>query len=201
MDLNNFADALAWVIAHGYPLMFIIMMIEGPVITAAAAFASALGYYNIYLVLLLSIFADWITDIGFYVIGYYGRKKIINRFGPRFGMTARRMAKLESLSLKHEIKAMLIIKLSPLISFPGLVLMGAVKMPLKRFALYCFLIILPYCIFFASIGFYFGMAYDSIMPYVKNGAFLLVAAMATLIGFRYLHRYISSQITKDIEKI
>ena len=42
---------LQWVIAGGYALVFFGMMIEGPIVTAAAAFAASLGYFNIWAVL------------------------------------------------------------------------------------------------------------------------------------------------------
>ena len=38
----SFAGTVQWVIQHGYPLLFIVMLIDGPVVTAAAAFAAAL---------------------------------------------------------------------------------------------------------------------------------------------------------------
>jgi membrane protein DedA with SNARE-associated domain len=201
MDLSNFDAAFAWVIAHGYLLMFLIMMAEGPIITAAAAFAAALGYFDIWIVFFLSVMGDWVTDIGFYYLGYYGRKGLINRFGRYIGLPEERMAKLEDLTRRHQVKAMVITKMSPFIAFPGLMLMGAIKMPIKKFALYTLLIILPYCIFFAGIGYYFGRAYDTIIKYIKDGAYILAAIAILFFGFYYAYKKITSRIAEDIEKI
>jgi len=201
MDLSNFNSAFAWVIAHGYFLMFIIMMVEGPIITAAAAFGAALGYFDIFIVFFLSVMADWITDLGFYALGYFGRQGLINKFGRYIGLPEERMAKLEDLTRRHQAKAMVITKLSPFIAFPGLMLMGAVKMPIKKFALYTLLIILPYCIFFAGLGYYFGRAYDTIIKYIQNGA-LILAAIAIIMAIVYLvYKKITARIAEDIEKI
>jgi membrane protein DedA with SNARE-associated domain len=200
MDLSNFNLAFAWVIAHGYFLMFIIMMVEGPVITAASAFAAALGFFDIWIVLFLSIFGDWITDLAFYTLGYWGRKELINKFGKFVGLSEVRLARLEDIARRNQAKAMIITKVSPFIAFPGLMLMGAIKMPIKKFALYTLLIILPYCIFYAGIGYFFGRAYDSIMKYVKDGAFILAAVALLLLGIYMVHKKISAHIANKIKK-
>jgi membrane protein DedA with SNARE-associated domain len=201
MDLSNFDAAFAWVIAHGYLLMFFIMMAEGPIITAAASFAAALGYFNIFIIIVLAVFADWITDLFFYTIGYFGRKKLINKYGPRFGLTAARMERLENFSRNHRIKAMLAVKLSPFIAFPGLMFMGATRMPVKKFALYCFLMIFPYVLFNASLGYFFGRSYELIFGYLENGILLIISALAASIVIFFVYKKIIKRISRNIEKI
>src|SRR5512140_1915224 len=111
MDLATFSGAFQWIIAHGYLLMFVIMVVEGPVITAAAAFASALGYFNLYLVFLLSILGNLVPDVIYYAIGYWGRKRLVNKYGHYLGLSDTRILHLENLSEKHAGKALTLIKL------------------------------------------------------------------------------------------
>jgi membrane protein DedA with SNARE-associated domain len=181
--------------------MFLIMMAEGPVITAAASFAAALGYFNIFYVLALAVSADWVTDMFFYALGYFGRKKLINKYGPRFGLTEERMEKLEKFSKDHCAKAMLAIKLSPFIAFPGLMFMGAVRMPVRRFAFYTFLIILPYSLFNSSLGYFFGRSYDAIFGYLKNGVLLTISVLVALAVIIFAYKKITKKIAGKIEKL
>ena len=46
---------LGYIKTIGYPLMLLIMIVEGPIATLLAAFAASLGFFNIYLVFILSM--------------------------------------------------------------------------------------------------------------------------------------------------
>src|SRR5437762_2032987 len=111
MNTSDFSAVFAWTISHGYLLMFIAMLIEGPIVTSAAAFAAALGYFNIPMVFLLSLLGDIVADIIYYAIGYWGRLKIVDRIGPKFGLSKERMGNIEKLLGEHRIKTILAIKL------------------------------------------------------------------------------------------
>lgn len=130
---SEFSTALSWVIAGGYALMFIGMVVEGPIITAAAGFAAALGYFNPLIVFLLAIAGDLVADFVYYAIGYVSRATFVERYGHRVGLTKERMLRLETLIKKHPKKTMVAIKLSPLLPTPGLMMMGAVRMSLEQF--------------------------------------------------------------------
>mgnify|MGYP001591522550 CR=1 FL=1 len=56
MEQFSFATVFDWVIKHGYLFIFIAMCVEGPVVTAAAAFAAALGYFSWPVIFILAIF-------------------------------------------------------------------------------------------------------------------------------------------------
>ena len=75
-NITSFASAFSWVIAHGYPLMFVAMLIEGPIVTAAATFAVVFGYFNISMIFVLSILGDIVADVIYYIIGYFSRIQV-----------------------------------------------------------------------------------------------------------------------------
>ncbi len=78
----TFSAATQWVLMHGYWVIFLAMLIEGPVVTAAAAFAVALGYFNLWAIFGLSLAGDLVADIIYYAIGYWGRITVVERFQP-----------------------------------------------------------------------------------------------------------------------
>src|SRR6185437_16550121 len=106
----GFAGTLQWILQHGYFFLFVLMLIEGPVITAAGAFAAALHYFNIWIILLLSILANLIPDLIYYAVGYWGRNTIVSRYGHYIGITQERIVAIEALAEEHSGKSIFMIK-------------------------------------------------------------------------------------------
>jgi membrane protein DedA with SNARE-associated domain len=198
---GEFAQALSWVIAGGYALMFIGMVVEGPVITAAAGFAAALGYFNFWIVLALAVAGDLIGDFIYYAIGYMSRVTFVEKYGVRFGITKARMKKLEGLIKAHPKKTMVAIKLSPFLPTPGLMMMGAVRMSLEQFSEMALAVTIPKAILFTALGFYFGRAYDTIAHYIQNGEYFIVIAIVVLLVVYYLYKKAGSAISLRLERI
>ena len=78
---TTFAAITQWIFSRAIPLMFMLMLIEGPVVTAAGAFAAAFSYFHLWIVFVLSILANLIPDIVYYAMGYWGRHNFIDRMG------------------------------------------------------------------------------------------------------------------------
>ena len=195
----GFQGTVQWVLQHGYPLLFIVMLIEGPVITAAAAFAAALHYMNIWVVLLLSILANFIPDIIYYAIGYWGREKFLDKYGHYIGITPERIAATEKLAEQHSGKSLFMIKMVPLLATPGLILVGATKMDIKKYAFWSIVIIVPSSLLYLIIGYYFGAAYNTIEHYLNLGIYVAMAAAIIVIALAYFQRKYFSRLEKKIE--
>lgn len=195
----GFQGTVQWVLQHGYPLLFIVMLIEGPVVTAAAAFAAALHYMNVWIVFLISILANFIPDIVYYAIGYWGRESFVNKYGHYIGVTPERIQKVEKLAEAHSGKSLFFIKMVPLLATPGLILVGATKMDIKKYMLWSIGIIIPTSGLYLLIGYYFGAAYATIDHYLHLGGYLIAAALVLIILLAYLQQKYFSQIGKKIE--
>lgn len=200
MDFASFHDAAQWVIANGYWFLFIAILIEGPVATAAGAFAAALGFMNVYVVFLLSVIGNLIPDIVFYAIGYWGRKQLAERYGHRMGLTEKRMKYLEDLLGHHAGKALTIIKLLPVLPTPGLILAGATRMPIRKYAFWSIIIILPSSLFFLIVGYYFGAAYATIDRYLHYGGYTLLGLLILFGIILYAYKKFSKKVAKEIEE-
>jgi|SRR3989344_880595 len=197
----TFSAMVQWVLGHGYWIIFLAMLIEGPIVTAAAGFASALGYFNPFAIFGLSLAGDLVADIIYYAIGYWGRINLIERFGHRFGLTTERMKHMEHLMHTHPIKTLLALKLTPIIPTPGLMLVGATKMDLRKFTIFSLLITLPKSIVFMIIGYFFGQQYDKLSGYVTNGTYLILGALGLIIIINHIWGKFSARVGSKIEKI
>lgn len=199
--LTTFAGAFQWVIMHGYPLMFVAMLIEGPIVTAAASFAVVFGYFNIPAIFILSFFGDVVADVIYYIIGYYSRIRVVERFGHHFGLTYARMERIEKLLNNHPVKTLIALKLTPVLPTPGLLIVGATKMPLKKFVSVCSAIVIPKTIFFMIVGYYFGAAYDMLVRRYEKGGLIILAIVLGIFVVYYGFGRISSYFANKVEKL
>lgn len=198
MHISNFADAYTWVIAHGYFLMLIAMIIEGPIITAAAAFAAAFGLFSLPVIFVLSLLGDLIGDVIFYAVGYVGRLTFIERIAPRFGLTIKKIKSLEKHLENHSGKTIAAIKLNPVTPLPGLMLVGALKLPLRKYIIITLIIIVPKTILFMILGYYFGNFYDTFANRLHNVPFAIGVIVAVGVLFFFLYRKFSARISQII---
>lgn len=197
----TFSAMVQWVLGHGYWFIFLAMLIEGPIVTAAAAFASALGYFNLFAIFGLSLAGDLVADVIYYAIGYWGRINLVERFGHHFGLTTERMKHMENLMHTHPIKTLLALKLTPILPTPGLMLVGATKMDLKKYTVLSLLITLPKSLAFMVIGYFFGQQYDKLSHYMKNGTYLIIGALGLIIIINYVWGKFSAKIGSKIEEL
>lgn len=195
----TFQGSVEWVLAHGYALFFVAMLIEGPVVTAAGAFVANLGYFNIFIVLLLSILGNLIPDVIFYALGYWGRFKLVNKYAHYFKLSPEKIAHLEYMAHKHAGKAITLSKLVPFLATPGLMIIGAVRMPLKKYVIWSLALILPSSLFFLIVGYYFGSAYNTINHYLNMGGYLIIAGIILFIIVYLIYRKISKTIAERID--
>lgn len=199
-DFNSFQQAFSWIIAHGYPLMFLAMCIEGPTVTAAATFAVTFGYFNPFIVFTLSILGDVLPDAIYYAIGFRGRLTVVKRFGKYFGLTEERIERLEQTIKTHGGKTVAVLKYTPVLSTPGLMLVGAMRMKFGRFMWFVFIVTLQKTLTFMALGYFFGKAYN-IGKYIKYGALLPFVIILLYFIFMFAYKKFSERIVNKIEKL
>jgi len=193
---STFQGTVQWVVQNGYLLFFIAMVIEGPIVTAAGAFAAALGFFDIWTITVLSILANLIPDLIYYAIGYWGREQLVLKYGHRVGLTKARLAVAEKLIEKHAGKSLIAIKLIPLLATPGLIAAGIARMDVKKFALWSIAITVPSSALYLVLGYYFGAVYGPIDHYLHIGGYLIAGAIVVVVFVIYLQRKYSRRLIK-----
>lgn len=203
IDFTSFASVFAWVSAHSYFFIFLIMCVEGPVTTAAAGFAAALGFFNPWIILAISILGDVVPDSIYYAIGYFGKATAVNRFGKVLDgakITKERIAKIERLLHENFGKAMLVFKLTPLLAPLGFIATGSFKAPFGKFFKIIFLVTLAKSVIFLSLGYFFGQLYD-IDTYIHYAGILIPIAFLFGVGAHLAYKKIVSLILEKNEKL
>ncbi len=196
---TNFTEAVSFVFSYGYFIIFLIMIVEGPFITTAAAFAASLGHFNIWTIFFLSLIADILGDFIHYGIGYSARKAILRKY--KYKLNSRKQGifyHFESHLHNNLGKTLTFIKFAPPFTTMGLLLTGAFGAPFRKFIFYSFIITLPRTIFFTILGFYFGLAVDSVLRYFQLGQYFFLAFFIVILGIYFLFRYLENRIAKKI---
>lgn len=201
MDNSVFAATVAWVIAHGYALMFILMLIEGPAVTAAGAFAAVLGYFNIWTVFTLSVLGNLIPDAAYYAIGFWGRQRLIDKYGRYFKITPEKVARLEELYRAHVGKTIAVVKLISVLATPGLIIAGISRVPLKKYVCWSLAVTLPTSGFYLILGYFFGSAYAGISRYEHYGEYLIWGTAAIIAVIYFIRKKFFGKLAERIEKI
>lgn len=197
LNFTDFHLLTEWVIAHGYALIFLIMCIEGPFTTAAAGFASALGYFDPFIILFLSIMGDLVPDTVYYYTGYYGRTGAAERFGHRIGLTTERIQKTEELLKQHFSQAMIVLKLTPIVPTFGFILVGALKFSYRKFLWLCSLVTVPKSVLFLILGYFFGQLYN-ISDYLHYASILFPVVIISSILIYFIYGKISIWLAEKI---
>lgn len=194
MSSSALAEAAQWVISNGYLLMFVAMLIEGPAITAAGAFAAALGHFNLWIVFLLSILASTILDIIFYTIGFLGQKRFIKTHGHRFGITVDHSMYVENLLAKNLGEAVIFLKVVPFIAIPGFIIAGASKVNFRKYILWSSAVTALLSLSFILVGYYFGAIYGTIVQYIHYGGYLAAAVVVIFILVSRFYKEFSKKL-------
>ena len=140
-----------------------------------------------------------IPDLVYYAIGYWGREKFLNKYGHYFGITKERIATVEKLAKKHSGKSLFAIKMIPLLATPGLIIVGATKMDLKKYAFWSAAITIPTSLIYLILGYYFGAAYSTIDHYLHIGGYVVAGATVVILIVAYVQRKYVARYARRLE--
>jgi len=166
--------------SEGLLLLFPLAVIEGPIVTVIAAYLASLGYINIFAVFAVAISADLVGDSILYCLGRFGYDIIAKRFASRFRIHAGQLAAIAEHFRLHGGRTLLIGKLTHAVGFIILFVAGASRMPFLSFIWYNLLGTLPKSLFFVTIGYTIGYAYNEIDSYILRASIIVFIAAAAL---------------------
>lgn len=197
IDLGSAPAILVLLQQHGYWILLLLMILEGPIITYVAAFAAALGIFNIYWIFVLSVLGNFIPDTAYHLIGRVLRLKTIEKFLAFFGFSEQKVIWIDNHLKKHAIKTIVTIKLVPLFPGVGLFLTGFMKVPLKKFVLTSLIFNLIASVVFCILGFYSGMAIEQVSKVLRITEIIIPLLVIFIIIFYFALKFISKKVAKS----
>ena len=187
LEANSLSEILLELQNHGYWVLLLLLIIDGPIITYVAAFASALGIFNVYWVFLLSLLGNALPDKLLYLIGRSFRTRKIEKFVEFFGVNKRKIKALERHLTKHLTKTLIFTKLVPPLPVPAMLLSGFIKVNFRKFFIITTIFDVVVSLAFSVLGYSSGYMTDSALKYLKLQSFLLpIAAVITVILYHLI---------------
>lgn len=191
-------EILSHIKAIGYPLMLAVMIIEGPIVTILAAFAASLGFFNVFLVLALSILGDIIGDVILYIIGYFGGNKALKKAEQILKIKPAIIEKMEQLFRTHGKKTIFAVKSTTGLCWITFIAAGTIRMKFKDFITASFLGGIIWSGFLVIMGYFFGYAFKEIDNYIKYaGMIILFAAVIFYVVITLYKRHQSKNILQQ----
>jgi len=155
LDFTTFAGAFQWVIAHGMFWFSLRCSSKGRLWRSRRPLRRP-GYFDVFIVFILSFLGDIVADVIYYFIGYFSRLAVIEKFGRFFRTHGKTDASHRGAAQWPFRENSHCAEAHTCSSHARLMLVGATKMPIKRFVKICSIIIFPRTIFLVIMGYYFG---------------------------------------------
>jgi membrane protein DedA with SNARE-associated domain len=179
----------------GYPIMLVLMILEGPIVTIIAAFMASLGYFNVFFVLGLSVAGDVIGDIILYYIGYFGGQKILPKVERFLKISQPTVERLKQKFQENSGRIIFYVKSTTGLSYITFITAGTLKIRISKFITFSILGGLVWSSFLVIMGYFFGYAADKISVYIKYaGAMTISAAVIFFIGLTLYKRKQTKEI-------
>jgi len=181
----------------GYPAMLFLMIVEGPIVTIIVAFLASLGYFNVFIVFLLSVAGDVIGDIILYYIGYFGGARILAKAEKFLKVSPATVEKLKQKFHEKSGKIIFYVKSTTGLSYITFITAGTLKMRLLKFVKYSILGGLVWSSFLVVVGYFFGYAAEQISQYLKYAGYLIfAAAVIFFVGLVFYKKRQAKEILK-----
>lgn len=149
-------------------ILFPLMIIEGPIMTVIAAFLASLGMINVVLVYVLAVLGNVIGDLIYYIIGRYGRKRFVTKYGHYVGVKETELDALDAHYKEHLFKTIAFAKMTEAPVVPTLIAAGIARTDFKKFLLVSIGVEIPKVLLIVLMGYFFGKFYQTIESYFKD---------------------------------
>lgn len=193
------ADAIIHtLLIYRYPMLILLALLEGPVVSLTGGFLASLGYLNLWLVVIILVGKDIAVDAVYYALGYFGtRGDIARRFGRKIGVLEHHWDLVQALWRDHPFRTMFVSKLSYGLSLPFMVSAGLTRMPYRRYWLYAAEVALLQYAALVFVGYFFGSRIGAAHFNLINGIQYLIAGIFLIWTTLYIMR---SFVTKRLRK-
>jgi membrane protein DedA with SNARE-associated domain/peroxiredoxin len=181
---------------YAYPILFILMLIEGGDGTLlASGFLIRLDFLNFYYVLPLALVGAFMRDVFLYKIGSRYGEKFIERFGRFFSITPERFIKIEEHLKKRRGRTIFISKFMYGLNYITILAVGAIKVNFKRFIKIDALTIFVWALIMIALGFTLGHSFTLLRHYIKDiSIFLIIVALLFILLELFIRKMAKSYV-------
>ena len=179
-----------------YAVAFLGAFFEGPIVMIGGGFLLRTGQFEFWPLYLSLVSGDFLADLGWYGVGRFAARKMIDRFGKFFNITPEIIEKIEKRFKNHQDKILIISKVTMGFGFAlaTLLVSGILHVPFKRYAFINLVGGFIWTGFLLCVGFFFGNIY-TILPSQFKFSFVVLLIFTVLFLFRIINKYL---VKKDL---
>lgn len=191
LSMDFFHTLLVWLEHSKYFLLYIGAFTEGPAVMMTGGFLFRTGYVGFWPMYLSLVLGDFTSDFTYYLIGRFGTRHLIYKYGHFVGITPELIEKVEGRFLKYHQKILIISKMTMGLGMATatLVVSGLFKVPVKNFVIINILGGFVWTGFVVFLGYYFGDIYTQI-----SGPMKIVFICVVITTFILLVRYVNKRL-------
>lgn len=170
---------ISLIIQYKYPLLFLIVIPEGPIITLLAGAFVKLGFLSFWIAYFTLMAGDLVSDTMWYFIGYYGGPKFVIRFGKYLGINMEKVRVVSKFFHTYQARILFISKITTGFGFAlvTLITAGLVKIPFKKYVQYNVLGQFIWTAFLIGLGYTFEHLYVTIDNIMGRATIITVAVI------------------------
>jgi membrane protein DedA with SNARE-associated domain len=190
--------------SHGLPLLFVVVMIESfgvplPGETALIAFGvlASQGHYSIILVIAVAAAGAIVGDnLGYVIIGRWGGRNLLERWGPLRRFSERYLPPTERLMEKHGDKVVFFGRFVTVLRYTAAWVAGIAGMPWRKFLFWNAAGGICWATLVGLVAYYAGnAAADAIQRYgIYAAAVLAVAALVFFLITHYGKKWLENRL-------
>ncbi len=156
-----------------------------------AGFLYRLGQFSLLPMYLILLIGDFVADVAWYAVGYYGAAKLLQKYGKFFNITPEIIRKIEMRFKRFSTSILIISKLTMGFGFAlaTLLVAGMLKVPFKKYVALNLLGGIVWTGVMITIGYFFGNIYLLVSEPYKI-AFVVFAIVLVIATLRWINRYL-----------
>jgi membrane protein DedA with SNARE-associated domain len=172
---------LSFIQHYGYWVLYPLMIIEGPIVTLAAAGLSATGILNAWIVFLISVAGDLSMDVILYYIGFFGNNRLRRHIRKRPKLENRRI-KIQYFFKKHGGKVVFLAKISTGLAYVTFLTAGMIRLPLRKFIMFTLIGGIIWSGALVILGYFYGHLYLQINNHIQQAGIII----ALIVGITFI---------------
>jgi len=185
---------------YSYFYIFLLMIVEGPIVGFLSAGLAAQWFLDIKIIILIAWWGDVVMDILLYSVGRFSH--LIPRF-QRFWSAKKKQKTLVKYFHKKPFLYLIIVKFTPYLASPWLIFAGRKKLKFFLYLLYVSIIAVGVKALYLILW-YFGVM--SINQFIQFGSSIkeivgyVVSIIIIFVWAQKLYRYLAKKIVDDIKE-
>jgi len=192
-SMDILAPLIAFLESSKYILIFLGSFTEGAFVMMAGGVLWQAGQTEFWPTYAALFAGDVLSDIMWYFVGFFGARRLINRWGVKIGLTPAVVEKIEHRFRRYKLSILVISKVTNGYGTgAGTILMaGMLRVPFLAFLVITLLGSIVWVFMIMFIGYYFG----NILTFVPPGFKILTLLLGFIVAF-FVVRYINRQFAK-----